>query len=235
MPLSRDIETLKVPAFMRKRSIRTKRSTRPLILTALDRKKAGLPPEGLKKKRTARSILSRPTQKSPLYYLSEVMERRPVAEVRAPRSRRARAAARPVARPTFFEQPVRKTRKKKTRESFSAPLLDFYAQTKSEKPTFATQSFEAPIIEEAPVPVAKQKIIGSVTHYYDKIQVGVMKLKGTVCVGDMISYETLDGETYEQIVESMEIDRDPVFKAGKGKEVGLKLMRIPKIGCDVLK
>lgn len=175
------------------------------------------------------------------------MERRPVAEVSAPRSRRARVVAqtRKIAHPTFFAQtdfaeniakPAKKTRtrKKKISESYSAPLLDFYAQSKAGKSATAPV-FEAPIIEEAPEPVVKQKIIGSVTHYYDKIQVGVMKLKGTVCVGDMISYETFDGETYEQIIESMEIDRNPVFKAGKGKEIGLKLMRIPKIGCDVLK
>ena len=74
--------------------------------------------------------------------------------------------------------------------------------------------------------------IGEITHYYEKIQVGVIKLSKKLEVGDMITYSTCD-DNYEQIVESMEIDRKPVFRAGRGKEIGLKLYKAPKVGSAV--
>lgn len=95
----------------------------------------------------------------------------------------------------------------------------------------AAEIFEKPFIEpkNASVKAVSAKSIGEITHYYEKIQVGVIKLTGKLEVGDMITYSTYDG-SYEQIVESMEIDRKPVFKAGKGKEIGLKLYKAPRVG-----
>ena len=60
-------------------------------------------------------------------------------------------------------------------------------------------------------------------------------LSATLCVGDFISYKTESGEMYEQIVDSMEINRKPVFKAGRGKEAGLKLAAAARIGSAVAK
>lgn len=184
MALPRDPETLKIPAFMRKRNI-SSRLKKPLILTALDRKKAGLLPEGLK-----RAVKIKPAQKK-------------------------KSAPRPKLR-------IKNIFSSKT---FSEPVLE----------KFTEPSFIEPIIEPIIQPARlRQKKIGVITHYYDKIKVGVIKLSGTLCVGDCIKYETFDGR-YEQVVESMEIDRNPVFKACKGKEIGLKLSRLPRIGSIVLK
>lgn len=140
MTLARDQETLRIPAFMRKKNL-SARLRKPLVLTAFDRKKAGI--------------------------ASKV-----------------------------------KTQKSK--------------------------------VKTAAQKLKSDKTIGAVTHYYDKMRVGVIKLTGALSVGDCITYETAEGP-YEQIVESMEIDRQPVFKAGRGKEIGLKLSRIPRIGARVLK
>lgn len=161
MALARDPDTLRVPAFMRKRSL-SSRLRKPLVLTALDRKKADI----AGKVKTQKAKVKNATQKLK------------------------------VARP-------------KKIESFSAPLLDFYA-----------------------APPKKLKSIGVITHYYEKIHVGVIKLSGTLSVGDCIAYETAEGQ-YEQIVESMEVDREPVFKARNGKEIGLKLNKMPHVGCAV--
>jgi hypothetical protein len=159
MPLARDPDTLRVPAFMRKRNLRN-RLARPLVLTALDRKKAGIT--------VAKSVkIKASKQKAP----------------KQKAFRRKRKISPPAE------------------QNFSAPLLDF-------------------------------KTIGHITHYYDKIKVGVIKLSGTLSVGDCITYETSEGR-YEQVVESLEIDRKPVFKAGRGKEIGLKLRKIPRVGSDV--
>lgn len=183
MKLSRDPDTLRIPAFMRKKSIAAKLK-RPLILTALDRKQAALTTK--RKLRTARAKIT------------------PLIPTKIPKKKTAQPKA---------AQP-------KTTPSFSAPLMEF---------------FEAPPAAARPKKSrsTKENIIGTLTHYYAKIKVGVIALKNTLQVGDTISYQTAEGP-YEQIVESMEIDRQPVFKAGKGKEIGLKLRREPKIGSDVL-
>lgn len=111
------------------------------------------------------------------------------------------------------QQKVRRPVKKRTQkqETFSAPLLDFAEEIQ---------------------PPKKSKSVGIITHYYDKIRVSVIKLSAQISVGDQITYETDNGE-YSQIIDSMQIDRSPVFKAGKGKEIGIKLMKMPKIGGRV--
>ena len=73
--------------------------------------------------------------------------------------------------------------------------------------------------------MAKKKIgkeIGNVTHYFGNIGVGVIKLKGTLKVGDTIH---IKGHTtdFKQKVESMQIGHKPVKEAKKGKSIGLKV------------
>ena len=106
------------------------------------------------------------------------------------------------------------------------------ASRKSPRKT-APATFSAPLLgDEALAPA----LIGEITHYYDKIKVGVIKLSATLSIGDRIAYQTADAESdepYEQIIESMEIDRVPVFTAGRGKEIGLKLKKTPRVGGAV--
>lgn len=196
---------------MRKRTI-SARLKKPLLLTALDRRKAGVLPEGLKKKKSVKRARPRRAR------LPEILQEIPLETYRPRRGLKPRRS--PTAKS--------RSRAAKPAETFSAPLLDFYAEP--------AVSYAETIVEE-PAPPAKkqkrsQKKIGAITHYYDRIQVAVIKLAGTLSVGDCISYETANGP-YEQIVESMEINREPVFKAGRGKEIGLKLRRIPRVGCAV--
>jgi putative protease len=64
--------------------------------------------------------------------------------------------------------------------------------------------------------------VGEVTHFYPKISVGVIKLKGTLRVGDRI---LIRGATtnFEQVVESMQIMHKNVEVAEAGQEIGLKV------------
>jgi len=65
--------------------------------------------------------------------------------------------------------------------------------------------------------------IGVVTHYFDHIGVAVVKLeKGTLSAGDKIKVETKGG-TFEQQVESMQIEHQQIDKAKAGDEFGLKV------------
>jgi translation elongation factor EF-1alpha len=64
--------------------------------------------------------------------------------------------------------------------------------------------------------------IGKVTHYFSKIGVGVIELRGELKVGDTIKIKGATTD-FEQLVESMQIEGKPVERAGPGDSVGLKL------------
>lgn len=67
-----------------------------------------------------------------------------------------------------------------------------------------------------------KKQIGTVTHFYNEINVGVIALTDTLKVGDTISIE---GETtnFKQKVDSMQVNRKPIEEAKKGQEIGMKV------------
>jgi len=66
------------------------------------------------------------------------------------------------------------------------------------------------------------KLIGEITHYYDHIGVGIIKLKDTLVVGKSIRVK--GGTTdFEQEVKSMQIEHEQVNRAGKGNMIGLKV------------
>lgn len=82
--------------------------------------------------------------------------------------------------------------------------------------------------------MAEKVEIGKVAHFFDKISVCVIELTGELKVGDKISIEGHDN-VMEQEVDSMEIDRKPVEKAGPGESIGLKTKEPVKKGDIVFK
>ena len=65
--------------------------------------------------------------------------------------------------------------------------------------------------------------IGSVTHWFGKINVVVIEIhKGTLSIGDKIH---IKGQTSDfiQTIESMQLDGEDVKKAKKGMSVGVKV------------
>ena len=70
--------------------------------------------------------------------------------------------------------------------------------------------------------MAKEKQIGTITHFFAKIGVGVLELKAKLKIGDKI--HVMGGSRdFEQVVKSMQVEHESVEKAGKGDAVGLKL------------
>ncbi len=68
----------------------------------------------------------------------------------------------------------------------------------------------------------KEKIIGTVTHWYDKIGVAVVALKSGLKVGDKVKVK--HGETeFETEVESMQVEHENIKSSKKGEEVAVKL------------
>lgn len=89
------------------------------------------------------------------------------------------------------------------------------AKEKKAKPVKAKEAKK-----EAKKPAEKE--IGKVTHYFDGISVAVVELAGALKKGDRIKVKGATTD-FEQKVESMQIEHEPVGKAKKGDAVGMKV------------
>ena len=67
-----------------------------------------------------------------------------------------------------------------------------------------------------------EKEIGKVVHYFDKAMVAVIKLSGSLKVGDDVKFVYHENE-FTQSVESMEVDHKKVKSGKKGDEVAIKV------------
>jgi putative protease len=68
----------------------------------------------------------------------------------------------------------------------------------------------------------KLKVIGKINHYYPKINVAVIELNDEISVGDKI---LIKGSTtnFEQVVESIQIEKKNIERAFAGQKIGLKV------------
>jgi translation elongation factor EF-1alpha len=65
-----------------------------------------------------------------------------------------------------------------------------------------------------------EKEIGVVTDYFQKVNAAAIKLSGTLKVGDKIKFKGGENE-FEQVIDSMQINRVPIQTAKKGDEIGI--------------
>ena len=78
----------------------------------------------------------------------------------------------------------------------------------------------------------EKKLVGKVIHFFGKIGVAAIELSGTVKVGDTIA---IDGATssFEQAVDSMQIEKSSVQQAGAGESIGIKVKERVRPGDQV--
>ena len=76
------------------------------------------------------------------------------------------------------------------------------------------------------------KIIGKVSHYYDKIGVAIIELTAPLKVGDKVKFVKGEDET-EQVIKSIQIERAAVEAAKKGAIIGIKVDEPTKEGTIV--
>ncbi|MCL5438772.1 MAG: hypothetical protein M1268_02155 [Patescibacteria group bacterium] len=74
--------------------------------------------------------------------------------------------------------------------------------------------------------------LGKVTHYYDKVGVAIIKLTKPLKVGDKIKFVKGDN-TFEQVVESMQVEHAQIEAGKSGDEVGIKINQKAKEGTLV--
>ncbi len=80
----------------------------------------------------------------------------------------------------------------------------------------------------------EKKLVGKVTHYYNKIGVAIVELEDDLQQGDRISIE---GSTtnIQQTVDSMQVEHEPVKTARRGDAIGLKVPDAVRPGDNVYK
>ena len=64
--------------------------------------------------------------------------------------------------------------------------------------------------------------IGVVTHFFSNIGVAAIKLSGELKVGDKVKIQGATTD-FETVINSMQIDRNPVDVAKAGDEIGIKV------------
>lgn len=77
------------------------------------------------------------------------------------------------------------------------------------------------------------KLIGNVTHYFDKIGVAVLKLNDNLKIGNSIKIVDNAGQETTQAITSMQIDHQVVELAKSGQEVAIKVDIPVKAGAKV--
>lgn len=82
--------------------------------------------------------------------------------------------------------------------------------------------------------MATMKEIGKVTHYYGKIGVAIVELSDGLRVGDKIKVEGNRTE-FEQTVDSLQVEHQPVQEAKRGDVIGLKVVEKVSEGAVVYK
>ena len=71
----------------------------------------------------------------------------------------------------------------------------------------------------------EEKLIGRITHYYSKLNVGIIEITGTALdVGNVVHIKGKHTD-FTQPVESLQLEHAGVSHADVGKSVGLKVLR----------
>ncbi len=68
------------------------------------------------------------------------------------------------------------------------------------------------------------KKVGSISKFFKKPNVAAIELTDTLEIGDKVKFQGAHTD-FTQKIESMEIDREPVERAGKGQSVGVKVKK----------
>lgn len=83
--------------------------------------------------------------------------------------------------------------------------------------------------------MAKEKLVGQVTHYFTNIGVAVIEVvNGMLKIGDKIRIKGATSD-FEQSIDSMQIEHEKVEKVKKGQIFGLKVNQHPREGDEVYK
>lgn len=70
----------------------------------------------------------------------------------------------------------------------------------------------------------KEKEIGIITHYFDKISVGIIKIKTPLAISEHIHVKGKNTD-FTQVVSSMQYNHKDITLAERGLEIGIKVFK----------
>ncbi len=76
------------------------------------------------------------------------------------------------------------------------------------------------------------KRVGTITHFYDKLGVGIIRLDEDIKIGDRLKFKGHKTD-FEQEVSQMQFDHKDIPEGKKGQEVGVKLTDKAREGDQV--
>lgn len=149
---------------------------------------------------------------------------------------------------------VRKTASRKaTRATQSRSKILRPTVINYDSPSFIEQDLTPEIYEREPLPseqlfeeleektikksssdFREMKICGVCEGYFDKINVAIIRVTSPIHKGDSLIFEK-EGGLFEQIIDSIQIDRKDVVVAKSGSDIGVKVLMAPKVGTHVYK
>lgn len=77
-----------------------------------------------------------------------------------------------------------------------------------------------------------EKKIGTITHFFDKISVGIIKLDGVLKIGDKVRIQG-SKTNFEQEITEMQLEHEKIETAKKGQEIGVKVNEEVREGDSV--
>ena len=80
----------------------------------------------------------------------------------------------------------------------------------------------------------EEKPIGEVTHYFNNIDVVIVKFNKAVNTGESIRFKGATTD-FTHKIESMQLEHEGIDKAKKGQEVGIKVGERVRTGDKVYK
>ena len=84
------------------------------------------------------------------------------------------------------------------------------------------------------MPNQQGQSVGTIAHFFNKIGVAVVELTDALKMGDSIKVVGKNTD-FEQVVDSMEMDKQKIETAEAGSLVGLKINQKAKEGSRVFK
>ena len=78
----------------------------------------------------------------------------------------------------------------------------------------------------------KEKPIGKVVHWYDKLGVAVVKLNKALKVGSQVKVKRGDQE-FTETITSMQLNHESVKAGKKGEEVAVKVSQPVREGAEI--
>lgn len=146
------------------------------------------------------------------------------------RKRSIAAKLRNTNNPKIKLKTTRKTRPKRTYET-SGTLTDIPARKKA---TTVGDLMDLPQETLALKNLREMQECGYCDGYFENIDVAIVKITKPVRQGDRLVFEQ-EGGLFEQSIESMQINRKDVKLARSGSDIGLKVLKAPKVGAPVYK